>query len=117
MLIINVPTSVLEFSAVFELSNEILEQPTTQIIPRSKNNLEIKFFTFPPVLSIKKSKPSAKKFPIFFIFADGFIKNKLNNYFTRIYLADNAGTFTVPLNDSPEIKSVPEAEKDFSLVL
>jgi hypothetical protein len=34
-----------------------------------------------------------------------------------MYLADNAGTFTVPLNDSPEIKSVPEAEKDFSLVL
>ena len=31
MLIINVPTSVLEFSVVFELSNEILEQPTTQI--------------------------------------------------------------------------------------
>ena len=105
------------FSVVFELSNEILEQPTTQIIPRSKNNLEIKFFTFPPVLSIKKANHLQKSFPFFFIFADGFIKNKLNNYFTRIYLADNAGTFTVPLNDSPEIKSVPEAENDFSLVL
>ena len=32
----------------------------------------------------------------------------LKFYFTKIYLADNPGTLTLPLNDSPEIKSVPE---------
>ena len=33
---------------------------------------------------------------------------KLRFYFTKTYLADNPGTLTLPLNDSPEIKSVPE---------
>ena len=43
--------------------------------------------------------------------------NKVCETPTNLTITNNAGTFTVPLNDSPEIKSVPEAEKDFSLVL